>query len=270
MSAEFIAYYRVSTQQQGRSGLGLEAQRQAVIRFLAAIGVLPQEHLKDWAGQSFHDKNYLQKQVKATKALAVDLRDLHNKLAKDLHEHSVIRQAGGISTLKDSVAAGAIEFTTHSLLYKFVRGFIEGPRGVFKGPIKSPNLTEENYAAEREKVDEFLSLLGDAFPTWTMPPQDREPYLFRSSAALQGLASLGHLLWSKVEKPDERRRIVMNVGERSVDWRKTNWQQWGPVIGRVVDGPDGKVVSPSSTRQIVESTTKFLREKSGIDAYLKR
>jgi hypothetical protein len=30
----FVAYFRVSTAQQGRSGLGLEAQRQAVLSFL--------------------------------------------------------------------------------------------------------------------------------------------------------------------------------------------------------------------------------------------
>jgi DNA invertase Pin-like site-specific DNA recombinase len=37
-TARFIAYFRVSTARQGRSGLGLEAQQEAVRQYLASVG----------------------------------------------------------------------------------------------------------------------------------------------------------------------------------------------------------------------------------------
>ena len=46
-TARFIAYFRVSTARQGRSGLGLEAQQEAVQRYLASVGgTLIAEHVE--------------------------------------------------------------------------------------------------------------------------------------------------------------------------------------------------------------------------------
>ena len=39
--SKYVAYYRVSTAQQGRSGLGIDAQREAVRQFLAGTGGYP-------------------------------------------------------------------------------------------------------------------------------------------------------------------------------------------------------------------------------------
>jgi DNA invertase Pin-like site-specific DNA recombinase len=49
---QITAYYRVSTTAQGRSGLGLEAQREAVTRFVAAEGLeLLGEHIEVETGK---------------------------------------------------------------------------------------------------------------------------------------------------------------------------------------------------------------------------
>lgn len=46
-SREIIAYYRVSTQKQGRSGLGLEAQQEAVRRFAERYGLEVVEEFRE-------------------------------------------------------------------------------------------------------------------------------------------------------------------------------------------------------------------------------
>jgi DNA invertase Pin-like site-specific DNA recombinase len=64
-STGFIAYYRVSTERQGRSGLGLEAQRAAVGRYLGGIGgILLAEHTEVETGRR-NDRPELQKALAA-------------------------------------------------------------------------------------------------------------------------------------------------------------------------------------------------------------
>jgi len=52
LQRRYVAYYRVSTERQGRSGLGLEAQRQAVQDFLRSTdGTIAQEFVEVQSGK---------------------------------------------------------------------------------------------------------------------------------------------------------------------------------------------------------------------------
>jgi DNA invertase Pin-like site-specific DNA recombinase len=57
--AECIAYYRVSTDRQGASGLGLDAQRQAVAGFLGGSGQLVAEYTEVESGRKHGNRPQL-------------------------------------------------------------------------------------------------------------------------------------------------------------------------------------------------------------------
>lgn len=60
IGAKFVSYYRVSTDRQGRSGLGLEGQRALVERYLAGVaGTLIGEHVEVESGR-WNDRPALQ------------------------------------------------------------------------------------------------------------------------------------------------------------------------------------------------------------------
>jgi DNA invertase Pin-like site-specific DNA recombinase len=68
-----IAYYRVSTQRQGRSGLGIEAQRSAVERFVEAEGItLLKEFIEVETGKG---ADALDRRPRLAEALAQALRE---------------------------------------------------------------------------------------------------------------------------------------------------------------------------------------------------
>jgi DGQHR domain-containing protein len=233
-----------------------------------AISILPQDRLDEWAGQSFHDKNYLRTQVKMTKALAVDNRDLHNVLAKELHGHSVIKNGGGINEVKDALAATAKEFATHAVLYRFTRAFCEGRRGIEKGAVKNPKLTAETFDTFKTELFDYIDELYSVLPNWISVP-GREHYLFRSSPALQALGVLGHELYTKVEETPIRSQMIARIGEGQLDWKRSNVAEWESVIGIAVEDEKGtKTISPRASRQAVDGTIRFLRDKSGLGTYL--
>jgi DNA invertase Pin-like site-specific DNA recombinase len=69
---EYVAYYRVSTKRQGRSGLGLDAQRAAVISFLESSDTIIAEFTEVVSGRK-ENREQLQKAMRLAKTKAVPL-----------------------------------------------------------------------------------------------------------------------------------------------------------------------------------------------------
>ncbi len=72
---DFVGYFRVSTDRQGRSGLGLEAQREAVTRYIAGRGSMLAEFTETESGKrndraALADALALCRQKKATLLIA--------------------------------------------------------------------------------------------------------------------------------------------------------------------------------------------------------
>lgn len=94
-----VAYLRVSTDKQGKSGLGLEAQREAVARYVAANGVdLIGDHIEVETGKG---ANALSKRPELVAALATAKREKAgliiaklDRLARNVHFISGLMETG--------------------------------------------------------------------------------------------------------------------------------------------------------------------------------
>jgi DNA invertase Pin-like site-specific DNA recombinase len=82
----FVAYYRVSTDKQGRFGLGMEAQREAVTRFLATRGQLAGEFVEVESGRNHTNRPQLTAALaECRKRRAVLVIAKLDRLARNVH-----------------------------------------------------------------------------------------------------------------------------------------------------------------------------------------
>jgi DNA invertase Pin-like site-specific DNA recombinase len=95
MARQFIAYFRVSTDRQGRSGLGLEAQREAVMRHLSTAGdQLRGEFIEIESGKR-NDRPQLAAAIAAAKkAKATLIIAKLDRLARNVHFVSGLMESG--------------------------------------------------------------------------------------------------------------------------------------------------------------------------------
>ena len=92
--AGFVAYYRVSTDRQGRSGLGLDAQRQAVAQFVGA-GQLAGEFTEIESGKRHNNRPQLAAALADCKKrrLTLVIAKL-DRLARNVHFISGLMESG--------------------------------------------------------------------------------------------------------------------------------------------------------------------------------
>lgn len=217
------------------------------------ISILPEEKLVEWAGQAFHDKNYFSVPVRAGKALSVDTRDPVNALAKELANTPAIQRAGGIAYERDTLLKNDPRFTSHTILHRFVRGFLFGRPGLDKGVDTRVDISDDM----KRNLFEYVSALGEILP-WSKDTEDRDQYLTRASAVLSALAVVGNDLYKDPTIPMEA-KVEKLVELGKLDWKKTNLNLVG-VVGSEKDG----MVAPTASRQSIDASLRYLREKLGI------
>jgi len=91
---KFISYYRVSTDKQGRSGLGLEAQQQAVCFFLQGRGELIQSFIEIESGKRNDRPELLAALDECRKNKAVLVIAKLDRLARNVYFISGLMESG--------------------------------------------------------------------------------------------------------------------------------------------------------------------------------
>ena len=90
----FVAYYRVSTERQGESGLGLQAQREAVARFVGSTSLLS-EFTEIESGKNHANRPELQKAIELSRKRKATLVIAKiDRLARNVHFISGLMETG--------------------------------------------------------------------------------------------------------------------------------------------------------------------------------
>lgn len=95
VTATYVSYLRVSTQRQGQSGLGIEAQRAAVTQYVANVGgELLEEHIEVESGSRAHRPILLKAILQAKKSGSTLVIAKLDRLARNVAFVSALMEAG--------------------------------------------------------------------------------------------------------------------------------------------------------------------------------
>lgn len=116
--ASFVAYYRVSTDKQGRSGLGLEAQAETVSRYVEGKGgEVVASFTEIESGKKSTNRPQLDAALKAAKkAKAVLVISTLDRLGRDVHFISGLMKSGIDFVCADRPTAGRFELHIYAAM----------------------------------------------------------------------------------------------------------------------------------------------------------
>ena len=124
-NGQFVAYYRVSTQQQGRSGLGLEAQRLAVAAYISGKGELLADFVEVETGKGANalDRRPMLRAAFASckKHEATLLIAKLDRLARNVHFVSGLLEAGCDFVAADMPDANKVMIQMHAVMSEWER-----------------------------------------------------------------------------------------------------------------------------------------------------
>lgn len=118
----FVSYLRVSTDRQGAFGLGIEAQREAVRRYVASVvGELLQEHVEVETGGSADRPVLLQSIAQCRRSKAVLLIARLDRLARSVSFISSLMEGGVEFVAVDMPAANKMMLQMLAVFAEFER-----------------------------------------------------------------------------------------------------------------------------------------------------
>jgi DNA invertase Pin-like site-specific DNA recombinase len=172
-TGKFIAYYRVSTQKQGQSGLGLDAQKQAVMNYLnGGHWELIQEFTEVETGKGA-DALAKRPQLKT----AIEIAKKHkatliiaklDRLARNVHFVSGLLESGVDFVAADMPQANKVMIQMHAVMSEWERDQISArtkaaltaakARGVILGSAGAANL-KPNIEQRQQAASKFAGRL---------------------------------------------------------------------------------------------------------------
>jgi len=164
--AGFVGYYRVSTQAQGRSGLGLDAQRKAVAGYIDSVGGELVAEYQEVESGGKAERPKLQaalRYCRAKRAMLVIAK--LDRLARNVHFISQLMESGVEFIAADMPTANKLTIHIIAAMAEYEKDIISQRtkaslsaariRGVRLGNPNVGSMSEKGVAANKRQADEF-------------------------------------------------------------------------------------------------------------------